>query len=36
MNNEFVRVWNEAIVAWVKVLSYHLLEGTEENHRNLK
>jgi hypothetical protein len=32
MNSELERMWKEAAVALFKVLSQHLLGGTEENH----
>jgi hypothetical protein len=35
VNKELERIWNEAIVAYFKVLSRHLPGGTEENHGNL-
>jgi hypothetical protein len=33
MNDELERMWNEGVVAHFKVLSQHLPEGTEENHK---
>jgi hypothetical protein len=35
MNNEFERIWNEAIVAEFKELSQYLPGGTEECHEKL-
>jgi hypothetical protein len=32
MNDELERIWKEAAVAKVKVLSQHLPGGTEESH----
>jgi hypothetical protein len=32
MNSELDRMWNEAVVAWVKVLSQNLHIRTKENH----
>jgi hypothetical protein len=34
MNNELERIWKEVVV-WIEVVTRHLSEGTEENHRNL-
>jgi hypothetical protein len=31
VNNELERIWKEAVVASVEVLSRHLFGGTEEN-----
>jgi hypothetical protein len=31
VNDELERMWKEVAVAYFKVLSYHLLGGTEEN-----
>jgi hypothetical protein len=36
MNNEWVRVWKEAVVAYLKVLFLYLHEGTEKNHEKLQ
>jgi hypothetical protein len=35
VNDELERMWKEAPVAKFKMLSQHLLGGTEENHENL-
>jgi hypothetical protein len=32
VNDELERIWKEAVVAKVKVLSQHLPGGTEESH----
>jgi hypothetical protein len=29
-------MWNEAVLAYFKVLSQHLASGTQENHENLR
>jgi hypothetical protein len=34
-DNELERMWKEAVVAFLKVLSRHLPGGTEENDENL-
>jgi hypothetical protein len=34
MNNEFERIWEEAVVAQFKLQSRHLHGGTEENHED--
>jgi hypothetical protein len=36
VNDEMERMFKEAVVAKVKVLSQHFLGGTEENHENLQ
>jgi hypothetical protein len=35
MFNEFERIRNEPVMAYFKVLSWHLPEGTEEIHEKL-
>jgi hypothetical protein len=35
MYTQLVRVWKEAIVAYLKSVSEHLVEETEENHTKL-
>jgi hypothetical protein len=32
VNGKFERMWKEAVVAYVKVLSQHFRGGSEENH----
>jgi hypothetical protein len=32
MNNHLERIWKEVVMAYLKVLSWHLPGGTEENH----
>jgi hypothetical protein len=32
MNNELEKMWKEVVMAYFKILSEHLPEGTEENH----
>ena len=32
INDEFKYMWKEAVMAYFKVLSWHLNGGTEENH----
>jgi hypothetical protein len=34
-HNESRRMWVEVVVTYLKVLSLHLNEGTDENHNNL-
>jgi hypothetical protein len=36
MNDDIVRIWKEAVVAYFKVLSRHLPGGTDENHEELE
>jgi hypothetical protein len=33
MNNELERIWKEAVMSYLKVLSDHLPGGTEETHK---
>jgi hypothetical protein len=35
VNNELDKMWKEAVMIYFKVLSQHLLGGTEENNENL-
>jgi hypothetical protein len=35
MNNELEKIWKEAVMAYCKVLSQHLLGGTEGKHKTL-
>jgi hypothetical protein len=32
MSRELESIWNEAVMAYFKVLSWHLLGETKENH----
>jgi hypothetical protein len=34
MNNELERIWQEAVVAYFKVLSWNLPRETEKNREN--
>jgi hypothetical protein len=34
VNNEFERMWKEAVVAIFEILSYHLSGRTEETHKS--
>jgi hypothetical protein len=36
VNDKLESIWEEAIVALCKVLSWHSLGGTEENHEKFK
>lgn len=36
MNDELKTVWKEEVVAYLKVLSWHLRGVIEENHKNIR
>jgi hypothetical protein len=36
MNEELERMWKEAMVAYLKILTQHLPGGSEENNNNKK
>jgi hypothetical protein len=34
-DKEFKGIWKKAVMAYLKVLSWHLLEGLRKNHKNV-